>query len=122
MRKFEQSATAMSLKKQIAELRKQNDWQAQEIDELKKSTKVCVYNELDAQLEAYTEECSRLRSLIEQNLVTESYKEAEIRRFKIFLKKHKLKMGDPKVNDQTQEPHNEGEKQAMLPDLIRQDL
>ncbi len=48
MRKFEQSATAMSLKKQIAELRKKNDCQVQEIDELKKSTKVCVYNELDA--------------------------------------------------------------------------
>lgn len=108
MRNFEQSVTAMSLKKQIAELRRQNDWQVQEIDELKKSTKVCVYNELEAQLEAYTEECSRLRSQIEQNLVTEYNQQAQIRQFETFLKQHKLKIGDPKVYNQIQEPHNEG--------------
>ena len=36
------------------------------MEDLKKSTKICVYNELDAQLEAYSEECKRMRPLLEQ--------------------------------------------------------
>ena len=37
------------------------------MNDLKKSTKVCVYNELDVQLEAYSEECKRLRDKLEQS-------------------------------------------------------
>ena len=36
------------------------------MEDLKKSTKICVYNELDVQLEAYSEECTRMRALLDQ--------------------------------------------------------
>jgi len=36
------------------------------MEDLKKSTKICVYNELDVQLEAYSEECARMRVLLDQ--------------------------------------------------------
>ena len=57
----------LSLKKQINELRSQKEAADQEIADLKKSTQVCVYNELDVQLEAYSDECSRLRRILEQS-------------------------------------------------------
>jgi len=47
----------MSLKKQVNELRKKDEEMQQEVEDLKKTTKVCVYNELDVQLEAYSYEC-----------------------------------------------------------------
>ena len=56
----------MSLKKQVIELRKKNEGVEAEMADLKRSTKVCVYNELDVQLEAYSEECVRLRERLEQ--------------------------------------------------------
>ena len=83
--KFEQSNLVMSLKKQIADQRKKNEEQEQEIEDLKKSTKVCVFNELDVQLEAYTDECSRLRSLMEQELAKQSEQETEIKELKKLL-------------------------------------
>ena len=46
--KIEQNALIVSLKKQVMDLRKKNEDQAKEMDDLRKSTKVCVYNELDA--------------------------------------------------------------------------
>ncbi len=64
--KLEQNALVLSLKKQVTELRKQNEESKQEINDLKQSTKVCVYNELDVQLEAYSDECKRLRDLLEE--------------------------------------------------------
>jgi len=83
--KFEQSNLVMSLKKQIADQRKKNEEQEQEIEDLKKSTKVCVFNELDVQLEAYTDECSRLRSLMEQELAKQSDQETQIKQLKKLL-------------------------------------
>ena len=50
------------------ELRKQNEKRLEEITDLQKSTKVCVYNELDVQLEAYTDECKRLRDKLEESV------------------------------------------------------
>ncbi len=47
MLKFEQSSLVMSLKKQVVDLVKKNEKQEHEIANLKKSTKVCVFNELD---------------------------------------------------------------------------
>ena len=47
MGKLEQNSLVLSLKKQVNELRKKNQDSLQEISDLKKSTKVCVYNELD---------------------------------------------------------------------------
>ena len=58
----------MSLKKQVVDLVKKNEKQENEIANLKKSTKVCVFNELDVQLEIYTDECARLRQMMEDNL------------------------------------------------------
>lgn len=56
----------MTLKKLITTLQKKNEAVNLEMNDLKKSTKVCVYNELDIQLEAYSDECKRLRDKLEQ--------------------------------------------------------
>ena len=40
----------MSLKKQVNELRKKDEEMQKEVEDLNKTTKVCVYNELDVQL------------------------------------------------------------------------
>ena len=70
MAKLEKSALVLSLKKQVNELRKQYEKRLEEIADLQKSTKVCVYNELDVQLEAYTDECKRLRDKLEESVAS----------------------------------------------------
>ena len=69
MAKLEKSALVLSLKKQVNELRKQSEKRQEEVIDLQRSTKVCVYNELDAQLEAYTDECKRLREKLEESVL-----------------------------------------------------
>ena len=44
---------------------------------MQRSTKVCVYNELDAQLEAYTDECKRLREKLEESVLQIMYLEKQ---------------------------------------------
>ena len=82
---MEQSSIVMSLKKQVNELRKKNETVEGEMADLKRSTKVCVYNELDVQLEAYSEECVRLRERLEQQVEKEMQQEKEIRRMRRSL-------------------------------------
>ena len=71
MAKLEKSALVLSLKKLVNELRKQYEKRLEEIADLQKSTKVCVYNELDVQLEAYTDECKRLREKLEESVASQ---------------------------------------------------
>ena len=68
MAKLEKSGLVLSLKKQVNELRKESEKSQQEIADLQKSTKVCVYNELDIQLETYADECKRLREKLEESV------------------------------------------------------
>lgn len=56
----------ITLKKQVTEQKNKNEKLLKEIDDLNKSTKVCVFNELDVQLEAYTDECTRMRTELEK--------------------------------------------------------
>ena len=72
------SVMIQSLKKQVRELREENEQLKQDQDELKKSTKVCVYNELDAQLEIYSAECSRLRDLLEQTMQSQMEQQVQM--------------------------------------------
>ena len=75
MAKLEKSALVLGLKKQVNELRKQYEKRLEEIADLQKSTKVCVYNELDVQLEAYTDECKRLRDKLEESVASQVQQE-----------------------------------------------
>ena len=77
--KLEQSALLMSFKKQVAELRKQKEEADIEIEDLKRSTKVCVFNELDVQLEAYSDECKRMRSLLNEAMTRKIELEKDVR-------------------------------------------
>ena len=52
------------------------------MNDLKRSTKVCVFNELDAQLEAYSDECKRMRSKLEQAHKKNVLQEKEIMRMR----------------------------------------
>ena len=104
----------MSLKKQIADQRKKNEEQEQEIEDLKKSTKVCVFNELDVQLEAYTDECSRLRSLMEQELAKQSEQETEIKELKKLLEEKEKAREDQLIAEEAEkEAQKEAEKEAQ---------
>ena len=58
-----------------------------EVNDLKRSTKVCVFNELDAQLEAYSDECKRMRSKLEQAHKKNVLQEKEILRMNKLLSK-----------------------------------
>lgn len=40
-----------------------------EVEDLKRSTKVCVFNELDVQLETYADECKRMRGVLEESVI-----------------------------------------------------
>ena len=61
------TAVIVSLKQQLMQARKENKQLQEEMDEMRKSAKVCVFNELDAQVEVYSDECVRLRSLLEKS-------------------------------------------------------
>ena len=64
--KLEQGILVVSLRKEIRQLKNRSKKAENEVRDLKRSTKVCVFNELDAQLEAYSDECKRMRSKLEQ--------------------------------------------------------
>ena len=61
------------------------------MNDLKKSTKVCVYNELDVQLEAYSEECKRLRDKLEQSELRVIQSDKQIQD---LLEVNKIKQGE----------------------------
>ena len=64
--KVDQYPLVANLKGKVAELTKKNENLEKQVNDMKMSTKVCVYNELDAQLEIYTKECQRLRQKLEK--------------------------------------------------------
>ena len=57
------------------------------MSDLKRSTKVCVFNELDAQLEAYSDECKRMRSKLEQAHKKNAQQEKEMQKMRKLLNK-----------------------------------
>ena len=63
-------------------LKKENEKQKNEIEDLKKRNKVCVYNELDIQLETYSDECKRLRKKLEEIIALQSEQNKENERLK----------------------------------------
>ena len=78
--KLEKSGLVFSLKKQVNELRKENEKSQQEISDLQKTTKVCVYNELDIQLETYSDECKRMREKLEESVKKQLEQEKDIKK------------------------------------------
>ena len=54
------------LRQHIEILKKETEHQQKEIINLKQTKKVCVFNELDMQLEIYQDECKRLREKLEE--------------------------------------------------------
>ena len=63
-------------------LKKENEKQKSEIEDLKKRNKVCVYNELDIQLETYSDECKRLRKKLEEMIALQSEQNKENEKLK----------------------------------------
>ena len=66
-------------------LKKENEKQKNEIEDLKKRNKVCVYNELDIQLETYSDECKRLRKKLEEIIALQSEQNKENERLKRII-------------------------------------
>ena len=54
-------ALVQTLKRELMQTRKDNQSLKEEMEDLKKTRKVCVYNEMDTQIQVYSEECFRLR-------------------------------------------------------------
>ena len=94
----------MGLKKQINEMKHKNEELQEEIEDLKKSTKVCVFNELDVQLEAYSDECIRMRAQLEKAGLKhqEQRKEIQALRRKL-IKQQKPEKNKDKENEKIEE-------------------
>lgn len=67
-------------------LKKENEKQKNEIEDLRKRNKVCVYNELDLQLETYSDECKRLRKKLEEIIALQNEQNKENERLKSTIK------------------------------------
>ena len=62
----------MTIKKQLAETCREKNKLQSELEQLKKSKKASVFNELVVQLETYAEECKRMRFVLEESLACQS--------------------------------------------------
>ena len=72
-------------------LKRDNEKQQSEIEDLRKRNKVCVFNELDIQLETYSDECKRLRKKLEEAITLQSQQNKENEKLKRALKSLKQK-------------------------------
>lgn len=70
----------VGLRRKVEELMNQKDALLEDMQEQKKATKVCVFNELDAQLEVYADECKRLRAQLEASVRKQIAMERAMRR------------------------------------------
>ncbi len=64
-----ESYLVSALKKQNRELRQELDEKTQTIEKLKRDIKLTRTNEIEQELQAYIEECQRMRSAMEQIMI-----------------------------------------------------
>lgn len=64
-----ESFLVQQLKRQLRETKMENQMKDRQIEELKKNVKVAKHRETDNEVQAYVDECMRLRSMLEQTLI-----------------------------------------------------